>query len=55
MKKNLPRNKINIRKETRKETKINSPRKASTQEKTIPHLKRMMIVIVNQKEFSLWH
>jgi hypothetical protein len=45
MKKNLPRNKINIKRETREETKINSLRKVSTQ-RTVPHRMRMMVATV---------
>jgi hypothetical protein len=31
-----------------------SSRKISTQEKTVPHLMKMMKAIVTQREYSLW-
>jgi hypothetical protein len=48
MKKKFPRNKINIKRETRKEKEKNSSRKVSTQKRIAPHQMRMMIVIVNR-------
>jgi len=54
MKKNFPRKKRNIKKETRKEIKEKSLRKDSTQEKTDLHPMKMMIVKMIQKEYSSW-
>jgi hypothetical protein len=50
MKKKIPRKERNIIKEKTKETKINPSRKSSTQENTIPHWMKMMIVTMTQKE-----
>jgi hypothetical protein len=54
MKKNLPRKKRIIKRETREETRINSSRKVYTQRRKIPHHMRMMIATVTQKMYSLW-
>jgi hypothetical protein len=49
MKKNTPRKKINIKRETRKEIKGNPSRKIFTQEKKVLHLMRMTKATVTQK------
>jgi hypothetical protein len=54
MKKNFPRKKRNNRKETRNEIKEKSSRKYSTQKKIVPHLMRIVKVIVTKKECSSW-
>jgi hypothetical protein len=51
----VPKKEKKYQKETRKETKKILQEKSSTQEKIVPHLMRMMIVTVTQKEYSLWH
>ena len=53
MKKKLLKGKINIKRETREETKGNSSRKVSTQRRIVPHqTRRIRIVTVIQKEYS---
>jgi hypothetical protein len=54
MKKNFARKKRNIKRETRKEIKEKYSRKPLTQEKTIPHVMKIMIMTMNHKEFSSW-
>jgi hypothetical protein len=54
VKNKFPRKKRNIKRETRKETKINYSRKVSTQRKIVPHQMKLMIVTVTRKMYSSW-
>jgi hypothetical protein len=50
MKKKFPKNKINIKRETREKIIGNPSRKISTQEKTVPHLMKMMKATSDSKK-----
>jgi hypothetical protein len=54
MKNKFPKNKIDIKRETREKIIGNPSRKISTQEKAVPPLMKMIKVIVIQKRYYLW-
>jgi hypothetical protein len=54
MKKKFPRKKRNIKRETGKEIKEKSSRKTSTRDKAFPHMMKIMIATMIQKEYSSW-